>query len=529
MHLAPRLVRRTHFLLGALLLGALPTGCTTLRQYLDNGCLVGPNYARPPAAVADKWIDQADPRVRTTPEEHRRWWKVFGDPVLDDLVCVASQQNVTLKQLSFAVLEQEASLGIAVGQLFPQTQAAEGSYTRNVLSKAVANRAFVLERWFDNWALGLGLAWELDLWGKYRRQIESAQDELDASIENYDYQLVQVLADVATAYAQYRILERRLELVRANIKLQEETLTIARARFNGGLVSELDVDQAESTLQQTKAAVPQLEIQQRQQQNQLCVLLGIPPEDLKAKLGSGPIPKTPPDVILGVPADLLRRRPDVRRAERLAAAQCAQIGVAESQFYPAVSINGNIGYQAKNFSHLFAQNALDGMVGPSFNWPILNYGRLANNVLKNEALFQENVAAYQQTVLQANEDVENGVVQFLKSQEQTRELDLSVVAAEKSVRIALAQYRAGQVDFNRVSVIEQNLVQQQDSQAQAAGNIALGLIAVFRGLGGGWQIRLDGCGPCAKDGAASPAAPSPATATLLPPPKPGGNGAPAVR
>ncbi len=505
MRLSHRLVRVWAV---AALLAPLLAGCTTLRQYLDNGCLVGPNYARPPAAVAENWIDQADPRVRTTPEEQRAWWKVFGDPILDDLVCTASQQNLTLKQLSFAVLQQEAALGVTIGQLFPQTQAAQGSYTRNVLSTRVANREFVRQRWFDNWAAGFVLAWELDLWGKYRRQVESAQDNLDASVENYDNQLVQVLADVATAYAQYRIFERRLELIRANVKLQEETLTIARARFKGGLVSELDVDQAESTLQQTKSVVPQLEIQLRQQQNQLCLLLGIPPEDLKAKLGGGPIPKAPPEVILGVPAELLRRRPDVRRAERLAAAQCAQIGVAESQFYPAVSINGNIGYQAKNFPQLFTEKALDGMVGPSFNWPILNYGRLANNVLANEALFQEDVATYQQTVLQANTDVENGVVQFLKSQEQTRELDLSVVAAEKAVKVALAQYKAGQIDFNRVSLIEQNLVTQQDSQAQAAGNIALGLIAVFRALGGGWQIRLDGCGPCGPVAAAPAAAPA---------------------
>lgn len=489
--------RRCRVVLGAVALSCLLTGCTTLHQYLDNGGKVGPNYARPPAAVAEGWIDQADKRVRSDPDEHRQWWKVFGDPILDDLICAAYQQNLSLRQKSFKVLEEQAVLGTVLGRLFPQQQVATGSFTQIGLSKQVANRQFILERFYPQWAYGLSLSWELDFWGKFRRTIEAAEATLAASVEDYDDTLVNVLAQVATAYTQYRILETQLRLVRANIELQEATLTIAQARFKGGLVTELDVDQAESTLQQTKAVIPQLEAQQRTQANNLCVLLGIPPIDLTAKLGKGAIPKAPPEVVLGVPADLLRRRPDVRRAERDAAARCALIGVSEADFYPAVSIDGSIGYQAQVFSKLFTPGALAGSIGPSFNWKILNYGRIANDVLRTEANFQGAVVAYQNTVLQANQQVENGVVRFLKAQEQTRELHKSVEAAEKAVKIAMAQYKAGQVDFNRVSVIQQNLVQQQDSEAQAQGEIAQGLIAVFQALAGGWQIRLDGCTPCA--------------------------------
>lgn len=487
------LLQRGRIVLGALLLGSLITGCTSLRQWCHNHWKVGPNYARPPAPVADKWIDQEDPRLHTDPEEHRRWWTVFQDPILEDLICAAYQQNLTLREESFRILELQAILGTVIGRIFPQEQFANGSYERIALSREVANRQFIPERFFSNWTWGLNLLWELDVWGKYRRNIEAAQAELDAGVEGYDQRLVNILAEVASNYTEYRVLEQQLEFLRTNVALQEETLKIATARFKGGLVSELDVDQAESILQQTKAEIPQFQIRQRIVQNRLCVLLGIPPVDLAAKLGARPIPAAPTDVIVGVPADLLRRRPDVRQAERRAASECARIGVAESEFYPAISIGGQIGYQAEAFPDLFNPQALRGTVGPGFQWKLLNYGRIANDVLRTEARFQEAVMRYQETVLKAHEEVENGVVRFLKAQQRTRELVKSVQAAQRAVKIAIAQYRSGQVDFNRVSLLEQNLVQQQNLEAEARGEIAQGLIEVYRSLGGGWQIRLDGC------------------------------------
>jgi NodT family efflux transporter outer membrane factor (OMF) lipoprotein len=298
---------------------------------------------------------------------------------------------------------------------------------------------------------------------------------------------------VATAYVQMRTIAQQIEYTRTNVELQRETLAIARARFLGGQASELDVDQAQSTLSQTEALVPQLQIQLRQANNRLCVLLGIPPEDLMAKIGPGSIPTTPTEVVAGIPAELLRRRPDVLRQERLAAAQSAEIGVAEADFYPVIQINGDIGYSAKDFSHLFNTQAFRGFINPTYSWPILNYGRILNNVRLQEARFQELVATYQNTVLKAAQEVEDGLVTFLRSQEEAKFLAESVAASEKAVKVALAQYKGGLVDFNRVSLLEQNLVQQQDQLAQAQGQIALGLIQVYRALGGGWQIRCDGC------------------------------------
>jgi len=198
-------------------------------------------------------------------------------------------------------------------------------------------------------------------------------------------------------------------------------------------------------------------------------------------------------VAVGMPADLLRRRPDVRREERLAAARSAEIGIADADFYPAISILGTIGYSAQNFGDLFNTQAFRGTIGPSFQWNILNYGRILSHVRLQDAKFQEQIAKYQNTALKANEEVENGLVTFLRAHQRTRFAAESVKAAEKAVKVAMTQYRAGTIDFNRVALLEQNLVSQQNLLAEARGEIAQGLILVYKALGGGWQIRETGC------------------------------------
>jgi len=491
---SPRSCARLAWLL---LLGGLACGCTSLPEYIHNGFKVGPNYGRPPAPVAREWIDAADVRVRSEADDLSKWWTVFNDPVLNSLVCSAYQQNLSLRVAGFRVLEARAQMLIDVGNLLPQTQAMTGSYTRNALSRETANSNFVTsgKRWFSQWQYGFNLSWELDFWGRFRRAVEADAAALDASVENYDDVLVTLLGDVATNYVNLRTLEGRIKYARANVDLQRKTLEIVQGRFKNGLTSELDVDQARSTLEQTEAAIPELEISLRQTSNQLCILLGIPPEELRQRLGPAPIPSAPPQVVVGIPADLLRRRPDVRRAERQAAAQSARIGIAEAEFYPHIAINGTMNYEAEHFKDLFREKAFSGTVGPSFQWNILNYGRLLNNVRLQDATFQELVAAYQNTVLSAQQDVENGLVTFLKAQQRTKSQQSSVDDAAKAVQIALAQYNAGTIDLTRVTLLEQNLVQQQDTLAQAQGEIALGLIQAYRALGGGWQIRTTGCQP----------------------------------
>jgi NodT family efflux transporter outer membrane factor (OMF) lipoprotein len=480
-----------------MILAASLCGCTSFKEYIQNGFKVGPNYCQPPAPVAQEWIDANDKRVRSDADDLSKWWTVFNDPGLDALICCAYRQNLTLREAGCRVLEARAQLGITTGQIFPQSQTFTGSYSRNAASREVVSGQGIVKPFFDQWNYGFNLNWELDFWGRFRRAIESDTANLNASVEGYDDVLVTLLGDVATNYVEMRTYEGRIEFALANVRLQRETLTITEARFRGGTTSELDVYQARSTLEQTEAQIPELEISLRQTINQLCILLGMPPEELQSRLGPAPIPTTPPEVAIGIPADLLRRRPDVRRAERLAAAQCALIGVAQSDFYPAISINGTLGYSAERFPDLFRSSALNGNVGPSFQWNVLNYGRILNNVRFQDAKFQELVAAYQQTVLSANQEVENGLVTFLKAQRRTMLQTASVNDAEKAVTIVLAQYKAGAIDFTRVSQLEQTLVQQQDVLTQARGEIATGLIQVYKALGGGWQIRLNGCEPTA--------------------------------
>ena len=283
---------------------------------------------------------------------------------------------------------------------------------------------------------------------------------------NYGDVLVTLFSDAATSYVAIRTLEKQIEYTKANADLQRETLKIVEARFKAGTVTGVDLRQARSTLAQTESQVPELEISLRQAQNHLCTLLGIPPEDLRAKLGKASIPTTAPEVAVGIPADLLRRRPDVRRAERQAAAQSAQIGIAEADFYPAIAINGTIGYSAQQFKDLWGPAAFTGTIGPSIRWDVLNYGRILNNVRLQKSKFEESVAAYQETVLKANQEVEDGLATFLKAQQRERLLAVSADEALEAVKLVIIQYQKGTVDFTRVTQLQQTLVLQQDTLAQ---------------------------------------------------------------
>ncbi len=387
-------------------------------------------------------------------------------------------------------MEARAQRNIAAGNLFPQTQQATGSYTRTNVSPNTP--AIGPPFTYDQWQVGTNLAWELDFWGRFRRAIEAADATVDASVENYDDVLVLLVSDVAQRYVEVRTAEQRLEYARQNVQTQRQGLNLATMKYTNGATTRLDVTQGESTLGQTEAIIPPLESERRQAMNQICILLGVPPQDIVQVLnGRQPIPATPPEVALGIPADLLRRRPDVRRAEREVAAQSALIGVATSELYPHFSITGSIFLDAANFKDLFSGNSAGGNIGPSFNWNILNYGRLVNGIRVQDAQFQELAVTYQNIVLQANAEVENGVVRFLNAQQQVKFLTASTRAAEQSVELVRSQYDAGKTDFNRVLIVEQALTQQQDQLAISEGAVVQNLVEIYKALGGGWQIRLN--------------------------------------
>ena len=293
-------------------------GCS-LKEWARNGCKVGPEYCRPVEPVASEWIDYSDSRVKSSPVDLAAWWTTFSDPALNRLVETAYLQNLSLREAGARIMEARYQRQIAVGNLFPQLQQAAGSYSRNKLSENVAN--VTPEVWFSQWDAGFNATWELDFWGRFRRAVEAADAELDASVENYDDVLVLLLAEVASAYAELRTFQQRLEYARSNVESQERSLQITEDRLKNGAATERDVQQARTILEQTRSFIPTFEAGVRLANNRLCVLLGMPPRNLTSELGKASIPSAPPEVAVGIPADLVRRRPDVRRAERELAAQ----------------------------------------------------------------------------------------------------------------------------------------------------------------------------------------------------------------
>lgn len=466
--------------------------CIWLVMAILAGCRVGPEYESPQLPMPDQWQDQHQlATLRGEPLDADAWWQAFDDPALQVLICEVRESNLSLCETGTRILEAQAVAEGARGILAPQTQAAYGGLQHVRISENSAEQvlAGALGRnHLDVWNVGLSAAWELDFWGRYQRQIAAADAELEASIENYHDSLVLHLAETAHTYVQLRTLEQRLLLLEQNVALQEQTLALTTRKARAGVRPQLDVLQASANLEETKAQVPDLEALHRLANNRLCVLLGRPPVDLEPDVGrTAIIPAASPSVACGVPADLLRRRPDVRRAERELAAQSQRIGIAMAEFYPHLSLTGDIGLDALSFGNLFEAGSLAMSVGPTFRWNLLNYGRIQASVEREQARYQRLLWAYQQAVLRADEEAENAIVRYLKGQERVARLEQSVRFARQSVDEAVVAYEKGVLDFQRLSDLELQLLAKQDSLATAQGQSSQNLVAVYRALGGGWQ------------------------------------------
>lgn len=459
-------------------------------------CKVGPDFAEPTATLAGRWLQAGDPAVVTDRATYERWWTVFNDPTLNDLVDTAYRQNLTLLSAGTRVLEARAQLGVAAGEFYPQSQSVGGGLTYLRPSEndpSGITQAGLGEFWRG--ALSASAAWELDFWGRFRRGVQSADAAYLASIARYDDVLVTLVGDVASTYIGIRTLQAQISIARANVTRQRMALQIARDRFQGGVSTALDVAQAENVLAQTEASVPQLTAQLEQGQAALRVLLGLAPQPMEALLAGRPDIPTPPETVaVGIPADLVRRRPDIRVAELRAAAQSEQIGMALAELYPAFKLTGVFGSQASNVggnrvSDMFTSSAIQFAFGASFSWPILNYGQITNNVRVQDARLQGLLIDYRDAVLRAQRDVENGLSGYLQGGRQVTLLRRSVRAAEQALSIAMDQYRMGTRDFTTVLTAMQNVYAAQNSLAVALGNRATSLTAVYRSLGGGWQLR----------------------------------------
>lgn len=465
-----------------------------------SGCAkVGPNFQIPDAAVEEAWLAGEHQSVKTDSVDYQEWWKNFNDPALDTLIQKAYEQNLTLQIAGLRVYAARALLGSVTSSLYPQVQSGLGGFDTVRLSKnaePISNLpdsvGSLVDTSFSNYRLALDAAWEVDFWGRFRRGVESADANLAATIASYDDFLVTLTGEVAIAYIFLRTLEERLVYTRSNEAIQQRSLEIADVRFRNGMVTELDVQLARSLLGITQSVIPDLQAGIRKAKLSLSLLLGMPPSDLKNILGvSGKIPSTPDNVAIGIPADLLRRRPDIRKSMLEAASQSAKIGVAKADMYPAFRLIGSIGNASDSSGDLFSSDSLFGIGAIRFNWKILNYGRLRNNVRIEDALFQQLVAGYQLTVLNAAREVEDGLVSFLRAKEQVVYLEKTVEASRRSVELAQTQYRDGVISYSLVLDAQRSLVLTEDKLAAARGKAARGLIATYKALGGGWQIRED--------------------------------------
>jgi len=457
------------------------------------GCAVGPDFARPQATVAQSWRT-SDPQLAAQAATDSLWWRSFNDATLDHLVDLAYQQNLPLQIAGLRIVESRAQLGVATGRQFPQVQAAFGSATAQGLSKNTSIGTLT-DRHFGDYQLGFDAAWELDFWGKYRRAVQSEEAGLLASVADYYNALVSLNAEVARTYVTIRTFEVLIKQAEDNARVQEEALHIAESRFRNGATSELDTTQAQTQLQSTRASIPQLQAGLEQARNALSTLLGRPSGSVEALLGPpGMIPHAPLKVAVGVPADILRRRPDIRSAELQAAAQCARIGVAKSELYPSFTIFGTVGLETTsgnriNHTGFFSTDSLFYSVGPRINWSFLNYGRITNSVRVEDARFQQLLVGYREAVLRAAQEVEDALAGFLNAQKATVFEQAAVKSAQRSVEISIVQYREGAVDFQRVLDAQRSLLVEENTLAQTNSSVATNLIALYKALGGGWEVR----------------------------------------
>lgn len=515
-----------------------------------NGCAVGPNYHTPETHAPATWSTTqpvppaTQPSSPTTrPADVAAWWRSLHDPMLDSLIDRAVASNLDLRVAEARVREARAQRGFVAADLWPQVgvsasydfrgssvntgpkpqgnpglgvqvadaalNAAGGSLTSGQpvtaagLTKNVLNR--VASTVIDNklgqtgtsvsrnqnlFQAGFDATWELDVFGGLRRAVEAADASLAASEESRRDVLVTLLSEVALNYVQLRGDQQRLVIARENIKLQQDTVELTRDLLRVGLISDLDIVQAQALLATTQSQVPVLQSTIMQSIYQLSVLLAQPPGALLEELQKdAPIPTTPPEVPIGLPSDLLRRRPDVRAAERQLAAATAQIGVATADLFPKFSLTGSFGPQSRDINHLLENNSLAWSIGPGITWPIFDGWRIRSNIEVQNARQEQALATYEKTILVAFQDVETALVAYANEQVRYRSLAEAVAFNQRSTDLSNKLYTVGWTAFLNVLESQRSLYASQDALVQSQSTAVTNLIALYKALGGGWEIE----------------------------------------
>jgi NodT family efflux transporter outer membrane factor (OMF) lipoprotein len=462
------------------------------------GCSVGPDYKEPALAVPAAWTEAQQKGVDTRPAELTRWWTAFEDPMLNSLVDRAVRSNLDLRVAEARIREARASRAVVASGAWP-TVDTSGSYTRSRSSENALNipsqggatgggSGIKLERNLFN--AGFDANWEIDVFGGVRRSVEAADAIIDATEYSRRDILVSLLGDVARNYIDLRGAQRRLAVARANLQTQQDSLDLTRVRFDAGLASDLDVARAEAQLNSTASQVPTLESLMKQAAYSLDLLLGLSPGALWKELESEvAIPNLPAEVLVGLPSDLLRRRPDIRIAERQLAAVTAQIGSAVADLFPRFSLTGAAGLQSISASDWLTAGSRYWSIGPTIRWPIFDAGRIRANIEIRNAQQEQAVNQYEQTVLAALGDVEKSLVNYAQEQVRYRTLTDAVAANRRAVQMAQELYVRGLNDYLNVLDTQRALYLTETEMAQSEATMASNLVALYKALGGGWQVN----------------------------------------
>ena len=453
-----------------------------------NGCAVGPDYCPPKVSVPTSWSELPQ-GGKSNPESFVQWWNTFNDPVLDSLIMRAVPSNLDLRIAEVRVREARFQRGAVASDLWPSLDTS-ASYSRSRRSTGISTIPPSAKIKRNLYETGFDASWEIDLFGGKRRAVEAANAEIDAAVENQRDVLITLLAEVARNYIEVRGYQRRLQIVYKNISTQQEAVEIVQARYNAGLSSELDVVQAAALLATTQSQIPLLENPMKQAIHRIGILLGQKPGDLLTELTKeSQIPHTPVTVPVGLPSDLLRRRPDVRRAERELAAATARIGMATADWFPKFSLTGSFGFQTEDINAFSITHSRLWSFGPTVRWPIFDAGRIRANIRVQNARQEQALLNYEKAVLTSLEDVENALVAYTAEQVRRQNLTEAVNANRRAVELANELFSKGLVNFLNVLDAERSLCKSEEELVQNERTVSLNLVILYKALGGGWETE----------------------------------------
>jgi len=448
------------------------------------GCAsVGPDYVPPTPNAPAAWrsLERGGPAQSGHAGDISQWWRTLNDPLLTSLVSEALRNNHDLRDAQARLRAARARRAVALAGFFPGLNAS-GSGSRAMSSKETSAG---LTR--ENYGVGLDASWELDVFGGTRRDHEAAKADIEASEASLGAVQVSLAAEVALSYVEMRSLQQRLHIAQTNLASQSETLQLTQWRARAGLADSQDVAQALSSQEQTHAQIPALETNLTETRHSLDILLGLTPGSLRERLDTGgELPQPSEKIAVGIPADVLRQRPDVRAAERLLAAETARVGVAEAARYPSFTLSGSLGLEALTLGALGNSGAETWNLMSGITAPIFQAGRLRAQVEVQDAAREQALVAYEQTVLEALRDVENALVALTRSRQRTQALEIAAEAARSAADMARQRYSSGLIDFQPVLDAERNALSSEDSLASARADGLLALVRLYKALGGGW-------------------------------------------